>query len=236
MCLLKQQMCAAAEADCNMSIQLDPNYAKSYHRRATARIHLGKLEDAKKDYEALLKLEPTSKLAQSELNKLEQMIDSRPLVFPIIKTEAQRSTKPLRRIEIQEINDESAEKSAIEKDLVEINKRVSSSMSKKDEQLFSVATETVRTESTKPQIAEPAVVKPDTPKDELHAGKRKAPGVPANGYQFKKDWQQLVNDFECLSEYIRRIPPESYAKLFLNGLESDYLSKILAIYKTHLIK
>ena len=209
------------------------------------------LEDAKKDYEALLKLEPNSKLAQVELNKLEQMIDSRPLVFPIVKTEAQRSQKPLRRIEIQEINDESVEKSAIEKDLAEINKRVSSSMSKKDEKLFNTSqAEPTRTEPPKPTVVEPVPPKPkvvesappsaqvklDTSKVEVPAGKRKIPGIPANGFQFKKDWQQLVNDFEGLSEYIRNIPPESYAKLFLNGLESDYLSKILAIYKTHLIK
>ena len=87
MCLLKQEMYGAAEVDCNLSIQLDPTYTKSYHRRSTARAKLGKLEEARKDFEHLLKLEPQSKLAQVELNKLEQSIEMRQLVFPIVKNE-----------------------------------------------------------------------------------------------------------------------------------------------------
>jgi len=107
MCLIKQARFAAAEVDCTLSISLDPKYTKAYHRRATARAKLGKLEEARKDLEYLLKLDPSNKSAQVELNKLESQIENRQLVFPIIKTEKQRSTKPLKRIEIQEINDDS---------------------------------------------------------------------------------------------------------------------------------
>ena len=134
MCLLKQEKYGAAEVDCNLSIQLDPTYAKLYHRRATARAKLGKLEEARKDFERLLKLEPQSKLAQVELNKLEQSIEMRQLVFPIVKNETQRSKKPLKRIEIEEINDESADKMELVKNVDEIIQRVKFNL--KDEQLF----------------------------------------------------------------------------------------------------
>lgn len=85
MCLIKQEKYGAAEVDCTLAIGLDAKYSKAYHRRATARVKLGKLEEAKKDYEELLKLEPNSQLVKIELQKLEQQVESRNLVFAIEK-------------------------------------------------------------------------------------------------------------------------------------------------------
>jgi RNA polymerase II-associated protein 3 len=110
MCLLNQEKYAAAEVDCTLSIALDPSYAKAYHRRGTANEKLGKLKEAKRDYESLLKLDSNSKLAQESLNRIEQLINNGQLVFPIIKTEANRSKKPLKRIQISEINSEAQRK------------------------------------------------------------------------------------------------------------------------------
>ena len=42
----------------------------------------------------------------------------RHLVFPIVKTEAQRSKKPLKRIDIEEINDESIDKIELVKNTI----------------------------------------------------------------------------------------------------------------------
>ena len=36
-----------AESDCSLALALDDGYIKAYYRRATARVKLGKLEDAK---------------------------------------------------------------------------------------------------------------------------------------------------------------------------------------------
>ncbi len=134
MCLLKQEKFAAAEKDCTLSIALDPKYTKAYHRRATARVKLGKLDEARKDFEYLLKLDPTNKAAQTELNKLESQIENRQFVFPINKTEKQRSTKPLKRIEIQEINDESAIE--LENNLKQVNEKVQ--LNADQEKLFKI--------------------------------------------------------------------------------------------------
>ncbi len=218
MCLLKQEKYGAAEVDCSLSITLDPTYPKSYHRRATARAKLGKLDEARKDYEQLLKLEPQSKLAQVELNKLEQSIEMRQLVFPIIKTEAQRSKKPLKRIEIEEINDESADRMELVKNVEEINQRVKLNL--KEEKLFESTTrskitsldEQTTTSVNKIQKLETDVnnVKIDDTKDvpeNSHISKKivskKIPDAPPNGYQFKKDWQFLGDSLDDLAAYFK---------------------------------
>ena len=223
MCLLKQEKYGAADVDCTLSITLDPRYAKAFHRRATARAKLGRLEEARKDYEQLLKLEPNSKLAQMELNKLEQSIEMRQLVFPIVKTETQRSKKPLRRIDIEEINDESADKMELAKNMDEINQRVK--LNEKDEKLFEsnasrriqvieeIGTletsvdnvklgeaETKREVELKKEIVESS---PSLARPAVGGGPKKIPDAPVNGYQFKKDWQFLSASLEDLATYFK---------------------------------
>ena len=217
MCLLKQEKYGAAEVDCTLSITIDPAYSKSYHRRATARVKLGKLEDARKDYEQLLKLEPDSNLAKIELNKLEQSIEMRQLVFPIVKTEAQRSKKPLKRVEIEEINDDSAEKTELSKNMEEINQRVKLNL--KEEKLFESSKKIQVLEET---IQENIIINESSKKTESNVNnarladklekvaieprvinKKKIPDAPANGYQFKKDWQFLGENLEDLAAYFK---------------------------------
>ncbi|XP_050413091.2 RNA polymerase II-associated protein 3 [Patella vulgata] len=118
MALLKLERYAAAESDATQAIQLDPLYIKSYLRRATARVGLQKFDLAKDDYQRILNLEPQNKAAKTELAKLEKELsrstqDRAPvssidiveegIVKPIYKLPEQRSKKPLKRIEIQEI-------------------------------------------------------------------------------------------------------------------------------------
>ena len=64
---------AAAEVDCTTAISLDPTYVKVYSRRGTARFKLQKLEDAKKDFQHVLKLEPRNRQAQTELRKINEV-------------------------------------------------------------------------------------------------------------------------------------------------------------------
>lgn len=64
----------SAESDCSAAIQLDENYVKAYHRRATARINLKQYKEAKQDIEKILKLEPSSKEAKSLLVQIENKI------------------------------------------------------------------------------------------------------------------------------------------------------------------
>lgn len=245
MALMKQEKYAAAELDCSLSLSLDPKYVKAIHRRATCRRKLKKFEEAKKDLEALLKLEPNNKLAQTEMNQVLQLIDTRQLVFPVNKKEQDKSKKELKRILIEEINDDSAERAVVEKQQEEIKQRMQ--FNSADEKLFDV---TKKSMSDKPKIEEisetfekkvsikktigPVVEKASKPI--VSIAKKVIPEVPKNGYQFRKDWQLLSSNSEDLETYFKKIPQKQYSNLFMNGLESDYLSKILVMFKNLYLK
>ncbi|KAL7868456.1 hypothetical protein SRHO_G00098400 [Serrasalmus rhombeus] len=113
---LKLERYAEAEEDCTKAIALDSTYTKAFARRGTARAALGRLSEAKEDFEQVLKLEPGNKQAMNELKKLTmemtasglQQADGtqRRAIQPISKPEHLRSTKPLRRMEIEEVGGE----------------------------------------------------------------------------------------------------------------------------------
>uniref|UniRef100_A0A8C6I7E9 RNA polymerase II-associated protein 3 n=1 Tax=Mus spicilegus TaxID=10103 RepID=A0A8C6I7E9_MUSSI len=68
---------AVAESDCNLAIALSRTYTKAYARRGAARFALQKLEDARKDYEKVLELEPDNFEATNELRKINQALTSK---------------------------------------------------------------------------------------------------------------------------------------------------------------
>uniref|UniRef100_A0A8B9YQD0 RNA polymerase II-associated protein 3 n=1 Tax=Bos mutus grunniens TaxID=30521 RepID=A0A8B9YQD0_BOSMU len=73
---------AVAESDCNLAIALNRSYTKAYARRGAARFALQKLEDAKKDYEKVLELEPNNFEATNELRKINQALTSKEDSYP----------------------------------------------------------------------------------------------------------------------------------------------------------
>ncbi|PNJ67586.1 RPAP3 isoform 4 [Pongo abelii] len=73
---------AVAESDCNLAIALNRSYTKAYSRRGAARFALQKLEEAKKDYERVLELEPNNFEATNELRKISQALASKENSYP----------------------------------------------------------------------------------------------------------------------------------------------------------
>ncbi|XP_037370063.1 RNA polymerase II-associated protein 3 isoform X1 [Talpa occidentalis] len=73
---------AVAESDCNLAVALNRSYTKAYARRGAARFALQKLEDAKKDYEKVLELEPNNFEATNELRKINQVLNSQENSYP----------------------------------------------------------------------------------------------------------------------------------------------------------
>ncbi|XP_072529961.1 RNA polymerase II-associated protein 3 isoform X2 [Salminus brasiliensis] len=116
MAYLKLERYVEAEEDCSKAIALDSTYSKAFARRGTARAALGRLAEAKKDFEQVLRLEPGNKQAMNELKKLNMEMTAsglqqvgntqRRTVQPINKPEHLRSTKPMKRIEIEEVGGE----------------------------------------------------------------------------------------------------------------------------------
>jgi len=70
----------SAESDCTEAIKLNSQYIKAYYRRATARFELKRYEDAKKDLELILELEPSNKEAKSLLSQVSKRIEKLPKV------------------------------------------------------------------------------------------------------------------------------------------------------------
>lgn len=65
-----------------MAIALSRSYTKAYARRGAARFALQKLEDARKDYEKVLELEPDNFEATNELRKIDQALTSKENSIP----------------------------------------------------------------------------------------------------------------------------------------------------------
>lgn len=106
-CQLFEQRYGACDADCTLAIQLDKNYLKAYYRRALARVELGKIDQAKEDLEYILTREPSNSEARIKLDDINKKDEIKRLgrLYPLHdKPVDQRSTKPLKRIEIQEID------------------------------------------------------------------------------------------------------------------------------------
>uniref|UniRef100_A0A8D2B2D7 RNA polymerase II-associated protein 3 n=1 Tax=Sciurus vulgaris TaxID=55149 RepID=A0A8D2B2D7_SCIVU len=90
---------AVAESDCNLAIALSRSYTKAYARRGAARFALQKLEDAKKDYEKVLELEPNNFEAMNELRKINQASTFKENSYPkeaaIVTKSADREKKQI---------------------------------------------------------------------------------------------------------------------------------------------
>lgn len=182
---------------------------------------LGKLEEARADFEQLLKLDPSSKIAQIEIMNIKNAIEKSNLVFPIIKTESQRSKKPLIRVKIEDINveDASSERFRIQNEMATINSKIK--LTEKDQDLFRV--DKLQSEkSVKEKIQENVLLESASKKhdDEVKTSLEKTqnaaspvqivvssskviPNCPNNGYQFKKDWQYLCDNLDNLAAYLK---------------------------------
>ncbi|KAK3584877.1 hypothetical protein CHS0354_023462 [Potamilus streckersoni] len=151
MALLKQEKFAAAEIDCTTVLSLDPLYIKAFLRRATARIGLKKLVEAKQDCERVLQLEPQNKKAKQDLEIIDKELckacfvvqteqgvtGETGVVKPISKRPDERSNKPLRRIQIEEIGmDEDEERKASICRVKEGQSAVKKKISECDEKMF----------------------------------------------------------------------------------------------------
>ncbi|XP_075816609.1 RNA polymerase II-associated protein 3 [Microtus pennsylvanicus] len=105
---------AVAESDCNLAIALSRTYTKAYARRGAARFALQKLEEARKDYEKVLELEPDNFEATNELRKIDQALTSKENSCP---KEAAAVTKPAEGEKKHIEEQQNKQKAISEKDL-----------------------------------------------------------------------------------------------------------------------
>eukprot|EP00009_Paramoeba_aestuarina_P002413 CAMPEP_0201508452 /NCGR_PEP_ID=MMETSP0161_2-20130828/1822_1 /ASSEMBLY_ACC=CAM_ASM_000251 /TAXON_ID=180227 /ORGANISM="Neoparamoeba aestuarina, Strain SoJaBio B1-5/56/2" /LENGTH=491 /DNA_ID=CAMNT_0047903127 /DNA_START=77 /DNA_END=1548 /DNA_ORIENTATION=- len=73
-CWLKVDMYGAAKLDADKAIALDPNYAKGYYRRATAKYSLAKYKSALADFKQVCKLAPKDRGARERYTECDKMV------------------------------------------------------------------------------------------------------------------------------------------------------------------
>nr|XP_025042112.1 RNA polymerase II-associated protein 3 isoform X2 [Pelodiscus sinensis] len=281
MAYLKIQKYEEAEADCTQAVLLDVSYSKAFARRGTARAALGKLKEAMQDFETVLKLEPGNKQATNELTKIQNELaekglwiyqecpersaeeaEIRNLVLPIDKPLHLRSTKPLRRIFIEEVGDEmqnidlpnpsTLANNWINSTNIETTKNQSqndlltSSDTPKAKQLkieeisdrpaCQVPTNMKDMSSATPQFSSLKNHLDKENKISLPVSTSDVPAIPANSFQLESDFRKLKGCPDKMYMYLKQIEPSLYPKLFQKSLDPDVFNQILKILQDFYIE
>ncbi|XP_040199849.1 RNA polymerase II-associated protein 3 [Rana temporaria] len=273
MAYLKIQKYMEAEEDCTQALALDTTYGKAYARRGTARVMLRKLKEAKEDFETVLKLEPGNKQAASELAKISQELgdktvmlsqndlanqskgkDERKYVKPIEKPAHLRSTKPLRRMEIEELGaiainpvnvltentpcnvkivsqvEEPQKENLNVQEEISISPDIPSAKIIKIEEIGDAPTLQSNTDNhVPPQTLLPKVINDVPPL--LPPMTTDVPGVPTSSFQLESDFRSLKGNQEMLYKYIKQIEPSMYTKIFQKALDPDVFNEMIKILR-----
>ncbi|KAM7127764.1 RNA polymerase II-associated protein 3 isoform 1-T1 [Ciconia maguari] len=273
MAYLKIEKYEEAENDCTQALLLDASYSKAFARRGAARVALGKLKEAMQDFEAVLKLEPGNKQAINELTKIRNELAEKeqwthqeyPAVL-IKETEIKnivklidnplylKSTKPLRRIAIEEIDDDTPNSDLPSTASLVNNWRNSMSVETtenldQDDPLTTMDTPKAKhlkieeVSDTSP-LQLPASVKGISsvlhPSFSVNKQREKeikrslrcaspVPAIPANSFQLESDFRKLKDCPENMYLYLKQIEPSLYPKLFQKSLDPDLFNQILKI-------
>ncbi|XP_050180566.1 RNA polymerase II-associated protein 3 [Myiozetetes cayanensis] len=274
MAYLKIEKYEEAENDCTQALLLDASYSKAFARRGAARVALGKLKEAMQDFEAVLKLEPGNKQAMNELAKIRNELTEKeqrthqeyPAVL-IKETEIKnivkliddplqiKTTKPLRRIEIEEVDDDDTPDGDLPSTTSVVNDWRNSVSVERTETLdqddLLATTDIPKAKHLKiEEISDTSPLKlPVSVKgisSTLHsaspASKQRekdirrsfmsaspVPAVPANSFQLESDFRKLKDCPENMYLYLKQIEPSLYAKLFQKSLDPDLFNQILKI-------
>uniref|UniRef100_A0A7M4EL34 RNA polymerase II-associated protein 3 n=1 Tax=Crocodylus porosus TaxID=8502 RepID=A0A7M4EL34_CROPO len=270
MAYLKIQKYEEAEDDCTQALLLDASYSKAFARRGTARVALGKLTEAMQDFETVLKLEPGNKQAINELSKIKNELVEKGLctqlecpgtsateipnlVKPIDKPLHLRSTKPLTRIVIEEVDDSDSDlpnTTSVVSNRINATCVETTKSSNQDDLL--TTTDTPKAKQLKiEEISDTPAIQPVNEVKEItspapqffnlknHIEKEKetlppistspVPAIPANSFQLESDFRKLKGCPDKMYLYLKQIEPSLYPKLFQKSLDPDVFNQILKI-------
>ncbi|XP_030296050.1 RNA polymerase II-associated protein 3 isoform X2 [Sparus aurata] len=264
MAFLKLEKFKEAEEDCTTAISLDNTYSKAFARRATARVALRKLQEAKQDFQEVLKLEPGNKQALNELQKLQiaegssgllQTPDGtqRRTVQPIDKPTHLRSTKPLRRIDIEEVSgkvslsevESGGSPPFVQEVMREAEDRSSPLSTSPSAKMIKIEEIADVPSHSSDQAASNRKPKQPAPEETVHLPQPSAspsstvtelPPPPTNSFQLEADLRKIGNQPEVIYRYLRQIKPEAYVNIFHNPLEPNLLNQILTTLHDFYIK
>jgi len=236
MALLKMERFGAAEQDCTFALQLDPKYTKALLRRATARLRLKKWKMALEDFNNVLEEEPNNKQAVTEIKNIQKMMktdqDSQKRTHKEeqtkTKTERQekrkkRSTKPLKRIYIQEVGGSEDENDQPQK----TNEKAP--VHSKHEETQEKRVPALHESST---LSKPPTSPPKTTRDDEDV-KAVDLVIPTTSFMFETELKRLKDQPDVFYQYLKMIPCAQYTKLFrqcVDSLISIFLNTLHGYY------
>uniref|UniRef100_A0A674JFE3 RNA polymerase II-associated protein 3 n=1 Tax=Terrapene triunguis TaxID=2587831 RepID=A0A674JFE3_9SAUR len=258
MAYLKIQKYEEAEADCTQAVLLDVSYSKAFARRGTARAALGKLKEAMQDFETVLKLEPGNKQAINELTKIQNVCMFVTICCSLL---TEYFCKPLRRIFIEEVDDE-MQNIDVPNTTTLVNNWINSTSVETTKNL---SQDDLLTTSDIPRAKQlkieeisdiPAFQPPTSMKDmpsatpqssslRNHLEKEKTllpastsdvPAIPANSFQLESDFRKMKGCPDKMYMYLKQIEPSLYPKLFQKSLDPDVFNQILKILQDFYIE
>ncbi|NWI50662.1 RPAP3 protein, partial [Calyptomena viridis] len=267
MAYLKIEKYEEAENDCTQALLLDASYSKAFARRGAARVALGKLEEAMQDFEAVLKLEPGNKQAINELTKIRNELAEKELQthqYPAVlikETEIKntvklidnplqiKSTKPLQRIDIEEIDDDTPDgvlpsttlastwrnsvsvetTETLDQDDLLATMDIPKAKHLKIEEISDMSPLNVKGTSSTLHPSFPASKQREKEIRRSLTSASPVPAIPANSFQLESDFRKLKDCPENMYLYLKQIEPSLYAKLFQKSLDPDLFNQILKI-------
>ncbi|XP_026692057.2 RNA polymerase II-associated protein 3 [Ciona intestinalis] len=241
MAYLKLQKFIETEADCTLSLSLDPAYTKAYLRRGSARVAMGKVGSAVKDFNDALKLEPNNNQALKELesikregNKDLKQEDTKPedkkripkkgVVLPVIKALNRRSKKPLRRIHVTEIP---AANTAVQPSKI----KVENTTSKFEQGASKTESNTTTTKLTPSEKNNSARIPEENCTQTIKAtSPTPIPAAPSTCFQFHAALRTLQHNTKAIYTYLQQIPTSTLNKLLKDQLEPSVLMTIIRCF------
>uniref|UniRef100_K1QQK9 RNA polymerase II-associated protein 3 n=1 Tax=Magallana gigas TaxID=29159 RepID=K1QQK9_MAGGI len=251
MALLKEQKYAAAEVDCMTALTLDPLYVKAYLRLGSAQFFMKKLQKAKETFDKVLQLEPQNKQAKLEIEKIEKEMKKEQMVTH----DSLAPDKPLRRLEIEEVGVEETDiRQAARSRVEESHSKQRKETESKDNQMFAKFTNPGMINPPAPtpqtdQEPKPVINKTESetkldlssvqkeaqasvsPRSEVKSLSPRSFSVPASSFQFQADYKVLKTDMSVFYDYLKKIDPALYPKLFGECLDAEILMNMLKVFQ-----
>ncbi|XP_059538647.1 RNA polymerase II-associated protein 3 isoform X2 [Myotis daubentonii] len=240
MAYLKIQKYEEAEKDCTQAILLDGSYSKAYARRGTARTFLGKLNEAKQDFETVLLLEPGNKQAITELSKIKKKPLTKVIIeetgnliqtidMPESTTAAAPKSNPINVADVTATTGTVSKKNSSQDDLLPTSDIPKAKVLKIEE--ISETSALHSQVNMKQDVCQSSREKISIEGDKLSAQfiTTVLPPVPANSFQLESDFRQLKSSPDMLYQYLTKIEPSLYPKLFQKNLDPDVFNQIIKI-------
>ncbi|CAI6368171.1 unnamed protein product [Macrosiphum euphorbiae] len=266
LCYLKTNEFKLAIIDCTSSLKLDKTYVKAFQRRSAAYMALGMYNEAKKDIQDVLKLEPNNNQAKVDIEVVNNKIKQGEIQkIPDIKCQKTNATNNLQSKiisskmlckeddkPIQVVIPDWPERVGC-KQITSIHKpphlrskkpfstlKINDVQANQEELNNIYLLQTTLKEVCETKNKDQSINKEIIPmkKNSVQTIKKHTaiPPVPLTYVQLKQDWACLQNDPKLLFQYLKQIPGKRIPSIVRNSMDNDLFVDILRILRAEFVK